>query len=252
MKNYYDILGVSQYATQEEIKKAYRRIAMKNHPDRHPNDSSAEKRFKEATEAYTALVKSNPSGNEFNFSSEEFKNMLKNKKIFDDFLEGLDIRSKKRNNVASVSISIREAYYGTTKTIGSDTVNITRGVRNNAKIVSTSGNLVNILIPHDNFWERNLDDLMCDVKITAFEAMIGTSAVIKHLDGKQYKFKIPAGTQHGGLIRITGKGMPNPTFLGRFGDLLIRCKVEIPKHLSESEKSMIEQIMNKREINIGG
>lgn len=54
-KDYYDILGVSRDATQEEIKKAYRKIALKYHPDRNPGDKEAEEKFKEAAEAYDVL-----------------------------------------------------------------------------------------------------------------------------------------------------------------------------------------------------
>ena len=54
-RDYYDILGVSKHAKSEEIKKAYRKTALKYHPDKNPNDQAAEERFKEAAEAYEVL-----------------------------------------------------------------------------------------------------------------------------------------------------------------------------------------------------
>ncbi len=54
-RDYYEVLGVQKGATEEEIKKAYRKIAMANHPDTHPGDKDAEERFKEASEAYEVL-----------------------------------------------------------------------------------------------------------------------------------------------------------------------------------------------------
>ena len=54
-RDYYEVLGVSKGASQDEIKKAYRKIALANHPDTHPNDKAAEERFKEASEAYEIL-----------------------------------------------------------------------------------------------------------------------------------------------------------------------------------------------------
>jgi DnaJ-class molecular chaperone len=54
-KDYYDILGVTKKATPEEIKKAYRSLAMKYHPDRNQGDKTAEGKFKEASEAYQVL-----------------------------------------------------------------------------------------------------------------------------------------------------------------------------------------------------
>ncbi len=59
MKDLYDILGVSKQASQDEIKKSYRKLALKYHPDKNPDDQDAEKRFKEAAEAYAVLSDSN-------------------------------------------------------------------------------------------------------------------------------------------------------------------------------------------------
>ena len=69
-RDYYEVLGVSKTATEEEIKKAYRKIALQNHPDTHPNDKEAEERFKEASEAYEVLsdAKKRSAYDQFGFS----------------------------------------------------------------------------------------------------------------------------------------------------------------------------------------
>ena len=54
-RDYYEVLGVEKSASKEDIKRAYRKLAIKYHPDKNPGDKEAEEKFKEATEAYEVL-----------------------------------------------------------------------------------------------------------------------------------------------------------------------------------------------------
>ena len=55
-RDYYEVLGVAKTATADEIKKAYRKLAIQYHPDKNPGNKEAEEKFKEATEAYEVLI----------------------------------------------------------------------------------------------------------------------------------------------------------------------------------------------------
>lgn len=75
-RDYYEVLGVAKNASQEEIKKAYRKLAIANHPDKNPGDKAAEERFKEATEAYEVLgdEKKRQSYDQFGFAGVDGQN----------------------------------------------------------------------------------------------------------------------------------------------------------------------------------
>jgi molecular chaperone DnaJ len=62
-RDYYEVLGVTRSATEQEIKSAYRKLALQHHPDRNPNNPDAEERFKECTEAYTVLADTDKRAN---------------------------------------------------------------------------------------------------------------------------------------------------------------------------------------------
>ena len=138
-KDYYEVLGVIKSSSPEEIKKAYRKLALKYHPDRNKNDKSAEAKFKEASEAYHVLSdkerRSNydqfghaafeGAGGRGGFSNFDFSSAFSDifgSDIFDDFFEGFGGMSGRRRNRSSafrgqdlrfdLSISLEEAYMG--------------------------------------------------------------------------------------------------------------------------------------------
>ena len=75
MRDYYDILGVSKDSNETEIKRAYRKIAMKYHPDRNPDNKEAENKFKEAAEAYSILSDSSKRQQYDQFGHSAFNGM---------------------------------------------------------------------------------------------------------------------------------------------------------------------------------
>jgi curved DNA-binding protein len=84
-KDYYQVLGLNRNASEDEIKRAYRKLALKYHPDHHPDDSESEEKFKEISEAYAVL--SDPEKRlEFNrFGYAGFKRRYTREDVFRDF-----------------------------------------------------------------------------------------------------------------------------------------------------------------------
>ena len=141
-KDYYDILGINKKSSPEEIKKAYRTLAMKHHPDRNQGDKTAESKFKEASEAYQVLSdpKKKSSYDQFGHSAFEggggaggfdfggFESGAFSD-IFDDFFgdfmgssRGGGRSKKSRSNRGSdlkinLEVSLEEAYFGKKQTI---------------------------------------------------------------------------------------------------------------------------------------
>ncbi len=132
-RDYYDVLGVSKDASADQIKSAYRKLAVKYHPDKNKNDKTAEDKFKEASEAYHVLSNSERKQNYDNFGHAAFENggggrggfgnfdfSSSFSDIFEDFFgEGFGggRRSRRSNNRGSdlrydLSISLEEAYTG--------------------------------------------------------------------------------------------------------------------------------------------
>ena len=132
-RDYYEVLGVNKGATPDQIKSAYRKLAVKHHPDKNKGDKAAEEKFKEASEAYHVLSNSERKQNYDNFGHAAFENggggrggfgnfdfSSSFSDIFEDFFgEGFGggRRSRRSNNRGSdlrydLSISLEEAYTG--------------------------------------------------------------------------------------------------------------------------------------------
>src|SRR3989338_7452819 len=87
-KDYYEILGLKKDATEEQIKKAYRKLAMKYHPDRNPNNKSAEEKFKGINEAYAVLSDKDKRKQYDMFGSDKFHQRFSQEDIFRGFDRG--------------------------------------------------------------------------------------------------------------------------------------------------------------------
>lgn len=92
--------------------------------------------------------------------------------------------------------------------------------------------------PHPIF-QRDGDDLLCEVPISFVQAALGADIQVPTLNG-QTTLKIPAGTQSGTVFRLKGKGMPNVQGYGH-GDLHVRVHVEVPTHLTAAQRAKLQE-----------
>ncbi len=92
--------------------------------------------------------------------------------------------------------------------------------------------------PHEIF-QRDGDDLLCEVPVSFVQAALGAEVDVPTLDGRA-GIKIPAGTQPGTMFRLKGKGIKNIQGYG-YGDLHVRVTVEVPTHLSSAQKSKLQE-----------
>ncbi len=258
-RDYYEVLGVSRTATEDELKKAYRQLAKKYHPDTNPGDKAAEAKFKEASEAYAVLSDSEKRGKYDQFGHNAFEggagggggfdfNSFDMGDIFGDIFGDLfgGGRSRRANNGpmqganlrTSVRITFEEAVSGTEKEMDLNLKDECSschgsGAKHGSSVDTCQkcggkGQVV--------FTQQSLFGMVRNVQ-TCPDCK-GSGKIIKDKcpdcygsgyinSRKKIMVSIPAGIDNGQSVRIRGKGEPG-TNGGPRGDLLV--EVDVSRH----------------------
>ncbi len=202
-EDYYQILGVNKNASDDEIKKSYRKLAMKYHPDHTKGDKGAEEKFKKISEAYAVLSDKEKRKEYDAFGAEGFGRRFSQEDIFRGFDFG-DI-FKEFGFGGNTFFGGRRS--GTRQSYGSGSPFGFGGEQQQTQIKGS--------------------DLTYELPLTLYEVISGTKkqVTLQH-QGRSEKIevKIPQGMVSGKKLRLTGKGNPSP-YGGPAGDLYIQAKV---------------------------
>ena len=270
-KDYYEVLGVIKSASSEEIKKAYRKLALKHHPDRNKGDKAAETKFKEASEAYHVLSDKERrtnydqfghaafegAGGRGGFSNFDFSNAFSDifgSDIFDDFFEGFGGSRGRRQRRSSdfrgedlrydLSISLEEVYNGKKQEINfSSSEKCGRcngyGAEPGSKPISCSacGGQGQVRSSQGFFTVQQT----CPECNGSGEQISSPCKDCKGMCKKQTRKKIstniPKGVDDGTRIRLSGKGEAGIKGGGN-GDLYIFVSVEPHNIFKRSEENL--------------
>ena len=208
-KNYYEILGVAEEADADAIKKAYRKLARKYHPDKNPDDPKAEERFKEIQEAYSVLSDSK--------KRKQYDRRRKNPfGAFGDFETGNGNRFYRAPDGTYVR-------YET----GGDMGDAFGGVGDFFSSLFGGGGGARQADPFARQQRRAARggrDVETTVRLTFDQALRGGTTEVRLPDGEQVRLTIPKGVRPGFKIRLRDRGEPGPG--GPRGDLYVTFEVE--------------------------
>lgn len=206
-RDYYEVLGVSKSASDDEIKKAYRKLAVKYHPDRNPGDKEAEAKFKEINEAHEVL-------------SDKQKRAR-----YDQFghagVGGAGFGGGASGNPFGQGGAFN--YNG-------QTFHFDFGQGGGSIFDDILGNMFGFGGGASRRARRGAD-YQTSVTLTFEEAIFGTTETVT-VEGKNLKVKIPAGIDDGMSVRLRGKGGPAPEGGTEPGDLYVRVRVKPHKNLT--------------------
>lgn len=272
--SYYDILGVNENASQDDIKKAYKKLAMQHHPDRGGDN----KIFQEISQAYDTLSdpqKKSQYDAERNGFGHTFSDMGGFANFGDmfgfHFGNGFASQNRRRNKDLGLRISItfKQSFLGTQVEAQYNTpsgrkrtviIEVPPGVQSGQILRFAglgddsipnlpAGNLnVTVMVEADPDWYRRDNDLCKQLSISWLDAMIGCNKEIKCLDGSVMPLKIRPGIQHGQEFSSAGRGFRDSNF-ARVGALIIVVKVQIPSVTNQDTIKKLQEIYSEIDIN---
>jgi curved DNA-binding protein len=229
--SHYETLGVSESASADEIKQAYRRLAKEFHPDKNPAGNTLP-RFQKIQAAYETLGDTNKRKDYDNSRSEPdlnafWRNFTGGGNYADQFNDmfGMGPRSKGPNVKVNAHITLNDVYRGLSKTfdMGYDrvVVNLPKGLRDGMQFrISGRGEynpynkeaprgdlIVTVHIAPDTNYIMQGDDIWIETSIKFYDMILGTDAIIDTPTGR-ISFKVPPKSHPGKVLRIAGKGLP--------------------------------------------
>jgi len=220
-KDYYKILGVPRNASQEEIKKAYRRLALKYHPDRNKGNKEAEERFKEINEAYAVLGDPEKRRQYDMLGADGFQSKFSQEDIF----RGFDFESIFKDFGIGFGGRVRDIFSELFRDFGT-------GFDSGFERRQTY---------HTGIKGR---DLIYELPVSLEEVAKGAKKTISYNAGGRQEtisINIPAGIKDGQKLRVRGKGEPGP-YGGPRGDLYVQIKVlEHPLFKKEGDDIFYKQ-----------
>ncbi|NCO73826.1 MAG: J domain-containing protein [Cyanobacteria bacterium] len=239
-KDYYSVLGVNKNSTSEEIKKAFRKLAVKYHPDRNPDNKASEEKFKEISEAYEVLGDTE-----------------KRQKYdqFGRYWQQSESRQSPWGNPTSsnTKVNVNDFKFGDYANFD-DFINdlLGRPFANNPRNTSTSGfsNSGGFGTQSQSFSNAKGSDIEKTINLKYSQAYHGIETKL-NLGAETVNVKIPAGAKNGTKIRLRGKGQLNPLSKQR-GDLYL--KVELQPHdffQFEDDKLVCEVPISPHEAVLG-
>lgn len=275
--DYYQVLGVSKNSSKQEVKSAYRKLALKWHPDKN-KEKGAEQKFKEINQAYETLsdpkkkdmydqvghsayasggaraAGQNPYGGQGGYYSNvggqsvnfDFGGMDPFD-IFEQFFGGSSPYGQSRQarqprSVYQMQITFQEAVRGVEKLTvmnGKEkSIKVPAGVDNGTRIRFNEFDVI-VSVASDRRFTRKGQDVYYEQGISLTQAILGATISIPTID-KDVKVKIKPGTQSGSMLRLQGKGIPYPQ-TSRKGDQYIQFKITIPSKLSSKAKELIKE-----------
>jgi DnaJ-class molecular chaperone len=278
MSTHYETLGLTESATQDDIKKAYRSLASKNHPDKGGDTA----KFQEIQAAYAAIEtpekreqydaeRRNPFGNRqhgFNTSNMDINDLMRN---FGFAFNGAGFQQRQQRNRdirVTVQINLAETLEVQKRTLNINTnratadqvvdIEIPRGVYSDSSIkypglgdnlftTLPRGDLyVNIVVmPHPRF-QINGIDLFTSIDIDCLDAIIGCSKEFTTLDNRTFSLTVPQGTQPGTKFKIGGQGLYALNQSNR-GNLYLIANITVPTNLTETQVEAIRQLTKNQD-----